>query len=288
MRLYEIASGELLGEYQAGTDGDAAGELKVIFSPDGRRLAVTQAAPTRQPVVLLDAATLEPVAASPRAAQWRWQPNSMAFSQDGQHLAVTLQRVEGVGKAPRGRAVGQSCGTSTKPEPTTSHPARGRPGGVALSPDGQTLLHDHSRSRSTTSPPAGPAGGERSRRPDRDEPRRAAPCRLRAEAGWCCWTPGPGSSAAAGGQRVRPLLRRFSGDGEQGRQHLLREQEAMVWDVASGACWPGCRSARAGRRSTCRRRLHRLHRGIGHSLRQWDVEGDRRFVSQLAASKPDG
>ena len=60
VRLYEIESGELLAQFQAGSDerlGWLSGNIE--FSPDGSTLAVVTAAPTRQPVTLLDAWTLQ-------------------------------------------------------------------------------------------------------------------------------------------------------------------------------------------------------------------------------------
>ena len=75
MRLYEIDTGELLAEFQAGSD-ERLGWLsgKVEFSPDGSTLAVVTAAATRQPVTVLDAGTLEPLGDQPgRSQPWRWQ-----------------------------------------------------------------------------------------------------------------------------------------------------------------------------------------------------------------------
>ena len=97
VRLYEIDSGELVQEFQAGSDdllnwtsGDIA------FSPDGSTLAVMMAAPTRQPVMLLDADTLEPLDVQPGGSgAWRWQVQDLAYSRDGRVLAAMMSRVQG-------------------------------------------------------------------------------------------------------------------------------------------------------------------------------------------------
>ena len=107
VRLYEISTGEQLAEYSAGSDrGRSWVSGQVAFSPDGRTLAVLGAAPTRQPVRLLDAATLEPLPAQPLGVRHRrWQAIDLSISQDGQHLAAMLQRVEGTRNTTRRTSV---------------------------------------------------------------------------------------------------------------------------------------------------------------------------------------
>ena len=107
VRLYELSTGEQLAEYSAGSDrGRSWVSGQVAFSPDGRTLAVLGAAPTREPVRLLDAATLEPLPAQPLGLRHRrWQPVDLSISQDGQHLAAMLQRVEGTGATTRRTSV---------------------------------------------------------------------------------------------------------------------------------------------------------------------------------------
>ena len=53
VRVYEIASGRLVSEFQAGKEASLSWESgQVRFSPDGESLAVVVAAPTRDPVIL--------------------------------------------------------------------------------------------------------------------------------------------------------------------------------------------------------------------------------------------
>ena len=60
VRLYDIGTGELLRELQAGADTPLSWETQhVRFSPDGHTLAVAMAPPSRHPVVLFDAGTFE-------------------------------------------------------------------------------------------------------------------------------------------------------------------------------------------------------------------------------------
>ena len=71
-----------------------AGDIE--FSPDGSTLAVMTAAPTRQPVMLLDADTLEPLPAQPGGVRsWRWEVQDLSYSSNGRVLAATMRRVQG-------------------------------------------------------------------------------------------------------------------------------------------------------------------------------------------------
>ena len=81
----------------------------------------------------------------------------------------------------------------------------------------------------------------------------------------------------------------FSGDGSRVATVTSESQEALVWDVAHG-CPAGtaCRWRPTGRASTSRPDGSTLYTaGAGSALRHWDLDGDRRFLSQVAASKPD-
>lgn len=300
VRLYEISSGELLGEYQAGTERrSSVVSMKVFFSPDGSLLAVTQAAPTREPVVLLDAATLEKVAAQPQGVdRWRWQPNNMTFSQDGQHLAVTLQRVEGVGKELRetsGWAVVWNLGRPDRPLRIRLEDGTG---GIALSPDGTTLY--------TTTPLATTPGTTtsltihdlatgRSRPVDESEPvvqiAMSPDGRLLAgsveEAGLVLLDARTGKlRRRLAGNGFAPNHIVFSADGSRVASISIGNSEAMVWDVASGALLRLPLSESGEKVDLSADGSTAYTAGSGTSLRQWDVEGGRRFVSQLAARKP--
>ena len=305
VRLYEISSGELLGVYQAGTERrSSVVSMKVLFSPDGSLLAVTQAAPTREPVVLLDAATLEKVAAQPQGVdRWRWQPNSMAFSQDGQHLALTLQRFEGVSKELRetsGWAVVWNLGRPDRPLRIRLEDG---PGGIALSPDGAKLYTTTplATSPGTTTPGTTSSltihdlATGRSRPVDESEPvvqiAMSPDGRLLAgsveEAGLVLLDARTGKlRRRLAGNGFAPNYTVFSADGSRVASISVGNSEAMVWDVASGALLrlplrdSGEKVDLSADASTA------YTAGSGASLRQWDVEGGRRFVSQLAARKP--
>ncbi len=107
IRLYEIGTGDLVAEYSAGTDrGRSWVSGQVAFSPDGQTLAVLGAGPTRQPVRLLDATTLDPCPPSrSRRGAGDGRAPYLAFSQDGRHLAAVLQHVRGAGNTTRRTSV---------------------------------------------------------------------------------------------------------------------------------------------------------------------------------------
>ena len=103
VRLYELATGALLAEYQAGHDSWptwVSGQAR--FSPDGRTLAVVMAAPTRG---------WSPCWTPRRWPRWtRSREGSrqgagssldLAFSPDGGRLAAAAWRVRGSGNAMR-------------------------------------------------------------------------------------------------------------------------------------------------------------------------------------------
>jgi DNA-binding SARP family transcriptional activator/WD40 repeat protein len=290
VRLYDISSGELLGEYQAGTQRrSSVVSMKVNFSPDGESLAVTQAAPTRQPVVLLDAATLEPMAAQPQGLdQWRWQPNSLAFSQDGQHLAVTLQRVQGVGTELRetsGWAVVWNLGRPDRPLRIRLEDGRGS---VALSPDGTRLY--------TTAPLTIHDLVTRNRPVKVPEPvvqiALSPDGRLLAgsveEEGLVLLDARTGKvRGRLEGNGFAPYYVVFSADGHRVASISFENSEAMVWDVDLGKLLVRLPLSESGEKVDLSADGSTAYTaGSGTSLRHWDVEGDRRFVSLIAARKP--
>jgi DNA-binding SARP family transcriptional activator/WD40 repeat protein len=290
VRLYEITTGELLGEYQAGTERRrSVVSMKVIFSPDGSRLAVTQAAPTRQPVVLLDAATLEPVAAQPQGLdQWRWQPNSMAFSQRGQHLAVTLQRVEGVGRAMRETSGWAVVWNLNQPDRPLRIRLEDGTGGVALSPDGATLY--------TTAPfTIHDLDTRRSRPVDEAEPvvqiALSPDGRLLAgsveEAGLVLLDARTGKlRRRLEGSGFAPYYVVFSADGSRVSSISFENSEAMVWDVATGDLLVRLPLSESGEKVDLSADGSTAYTaGSGVSLRHWDIDGERWFLSQIADGK---
>ena len=142
VRLYEIDSGERLQEFPAGSPDHlawVAGDIE--FSPDGSTLAVMTAAPTRQPVMLLDADTLEPLPAQPGGVRsWRWEVEDLSYSSNGRVLAATMRRVQGRAATTEARTTWAVAWRSGDPRrPIRRIPlAEGAPA-LALSPDGRVL-----------------------------------------------------------------------------------------------------------------------------------------------------
>ncbi len=141
VRLYEIDSGELLAEFQAGSDEHLdwiSGDI--VFSPDGSTLAFMMAAPTRQPVMLVDAHTLKPLEVQPGGVQsWRWRVQALTYSRDGRTVAAILSRVQGTAattKVTSSWAVVWDSGNPGRPT-RRIHVADGV--SLALSPDGRFL-----------------------------------------------------------------------------------------------------------------------------------------------------
>ena len=80
-----------VGELQAGSTRRLNWQSgKVQFSPDGHALAITMAAPSRQPVVLLDATRWNRSPPSQVDSTSRWQLLGLKYSGDGRRLATTL------------------------------------------------------------------------------------------------------------------------------------------------------------------------------------------------------
>jgi len=288
VRLYEIDTGELLGEFPAGTVRLRDWDSMVIFSPDGSTLAVTQAAPTRQPVVLLDAATLEPVASQLHGLDhWRWQPNGMAFSRDGLHLAVTLRRVEGAGKTIRETSGWAAVWDLGAPRRPTRIRIEDGSAGVALSPDG-TMLY-------TTAPlTIHDLDSRRSRPVDESEPAiqiaLSPDGRLLAgsvEAGLVLLDAGTGKvRRRLEGNGFAPSYVVFSADGRRVSSITFENSEAMVWDVATGDLLVRLPLSESGEKVDLSADGSTAYTaGNGVSLRQWDVDGERWFVSQVADRK---
>jgi DNA-binding SARP family transcriptional activator/WD40 repeat protein len=293
VRTYEIDTGELLAEYSAGSDrGRSWVSGQVAFSPDGQTLAVLGAGPTRQPVRLVDPRTLEPLDGQPLGPRnWRWQALDLAWSQDGQHVAAVLQRVEGRESTTRRTTVwagAWSLGTSGAP--TTLIRLEDDPdlAGVVLSRDGEVMFTSlpltlHDLKAGTSRRLAGRKTNERmAMSPDG---------RLLAA-----------TDGAAGlvllDARTGRLVRRlpadvptwfieFSGDGERVATVSFQNQEAIVWSVATGqqlARVPLRESGESLDLSPDGSTLYTA--GPGGALRHWDLDGDRRFLSQVVASKP--
>ena len=92
--------------------------------------------------------------------------------------------------------------------------------------------------------------------------------------------------ASAPGQRP-DLVHRVLGRRQQGRTVSSENQEAIVWSVATGRQLARVPLGESGESLDLSPDGSTLYTaGAGTSLRHWDLDGDRRFLSQVAASKP--
>ncbi len=294
VRLYEIASGDLAAEFQAGSDRLLAWESgKVRFSPDGRILAVTMAAPTRTPVMLLDARTLEPVERQLGGTeQWRWQGLGMTFSADGRHLATTMWRVEGSGDGTHATSTWAfEWDLVARSQPRRiALPDGGF--GVALSGDGSVVYTSQPMTRHDTDgrsvPMKEPWG-----RPTAVEILEMSPN------GQVLAASGPGGVALLnpstgdleqqmkGGRNDDGFYLNFSADGARLTTVVFTSREALVWEVASGDLMARLPLAEGGEVADLAADGSTLYTaGDAHALRQWDIAGDRQFIAQ-AAFAPD-
>ena len=75
----------------------------------------------------------------------------------------------------------------------------------------------------------------------------------------------------------------FSGDGRRVAVVEFTSTRGVVWQVASGELWRGYPSATAGEFTYLGADGATLYTaGSDGALRQWDVDGGRRFVAQVA------
>ena len=99
VRLYDVRSGALVAEFQAGSTARlewVSGEVR--FSPDGRILAVTRAAPTRASGGVARCPHARAAAeATQRDRRLAVAGQRRHFSQDGRRLAAIMWRVRGHG-----------------------------------------------------------------------------------------------------------------------------------------------------------------------------------------------
>ena len=291
VRLYAIGSGDLLAGFQAGATRQRAWQTgQVRFSPDGNTLAVVMAAPTRQPVRLLDAETLEPLGAQLGGpSRLRWQFLDFAYSADGRRLAATLQRVQGRGSTLHTTSTWAVVWDLEAPRrpPVHFRLSGGNPG-VVLSPDGRKLY--------TTQPLTihDLASGESMPVPDPEPIERIAI----SPDGKLLAGPGGGGllllDAATGELRQRLAgngdvgwFINFSGDGNRVATVTFDQREALVWDVGSGnlqARLPLGEGGEAIDFGTDGATVYTA--GSDSSLRHWDINGDRRFIAQVAFAPP--
>ena len=288
-RLYGITSGELLAEFQAGAETPLGFEsAKVQFSPDGGTLAVTMAAPSRQPVVLLNAATLKPLPVQPGGLhRLRWQLLDLRFSGDGQHLAATLWRVQGIGGTTRPTSAWAfvwDVESLRTPRRIRLADASSGPSFVALSPDGSVLyttapftIHDLGAGTSVAVENPEPVE-TLAISPDGRllaSPGRGGLLLLEAETGEL--------DRRLGGNGDLGFYVSFSTDGGRVATVTYNRREALVWDVRSGALEAQLPLDEAGEAVDFDADGSTLYTaGSDHALRAWDLDGERRFVSQVA------
>jgi len=299
IRLYEIGTGELLAEYSAGNDrGRSWVSGQVAFSPDGQTVAVLGAGPTRQPVRILDATTLEPTPAQPLGPRnWRWQAVDLAFSQDGRHLAAMLHRVEGTGNTTRRTSVWATAWDLAAPgSPSTLFKLEHDPdldvdlqlAGLVLSPDGQIMVTSvpltiHDLAAGTSRPVVGSKKHERMAM----SPDGRFVAATDADAGLVLLDAETGELVRRFQGSEPTWFIEFSGDGSKVASVSYQDQSAIVWSVATGeqlAHIPLGESGESFDFSPDGSMLYTA--GAGRSLRHWDLDGDRRFLSQVTASKP--
>jgi DNA-binding SARP family transcriptional activator/WD40 repeat protein len=290
VRLYDIATGGLVADYQAGPSAQPSWrDGQAQFSPDGRTLAVSMAAPARQPVTLLDADTLDPLGTQPDAPPHRrWQILDLAYSTDGSRLAATAWRVQGRAATLRTTS---TWGLAWDLEAPRRPPVRTRlnagAGGVALSRDGRVLytappLTIHDLVSGTSVPVRGTEGiGRLAVSPDG---------RLLAGSdmgGLVLFDAETGEvrrrlrGTGAGG-----WIPSFSTDG--GRvATVTSDREAVVWDVATGDLLNRLPLGEGGEAVEFGADSSTLYTaGSNRALRHWDLDGRRRFIRQLAIAPP--
>jgi WD40 repeat protein len=293
VRLYDVGSGALVAQLQAGSTARVNWVSRnVRFSPDGRTLAVSGAAPARDPVALLDAQTLAPLPRQPRGTGgWRWQVNDITFSHDGRRLASNMFRVRGHGDTTHAAT---SAWSFVWDLDAPDHPvARLRldSGGVSVALDahGRTLYtaqpllrHDLDSGRTVQLPEPWGADG---------------PVEIVAMSPTARALAGSGAGGVAILDPRTGAVRRqmqvepdddgywvsFSGDGHRVAVLDFTSSEALVWQVASGDLLARLPLSDAGEFTALGATGATLYSvGSDSALRQWDIDGDHRFVSQVA------
>jgi WD40 repeat protein len=293
LTLYDLTTGAVLAEYQAGsTDPLAWVWRSVKFSPDGQILAVTPVAPTRDPVQLLDARTLEPLPTQPSGTLgWRWRANTVTFSRDGRRLAAIMERIQGHGNNTHPAVPwGFVWEVDAPARPVASLQLENSNGvGIALDAHGRTLFtaeplirHDLASGRAVHLPePWVDEQGVEILEMSPDGRALAAS----GQGGVAILDPRSGAFRRL--MRVEPdddgFQVGFSRDGRRVAVIDYAASTALVWDVASGqlvARIPLKDAGEFARLSSTGDTLYTT--ASGGVLREWDVDGDRRFVAQVA------
>ena len=297
----DLASGAELARRQIGTSRSEIDERRVLrVSPYGRVVAVGAAAYSDPLLHLLDAETLQPLATQPTGLpRGSWRLIDASFSQDSSALAVVVNRLVRDGETRDSvgtRAYVWTRGSSAKPLAIDLSRWTKTLASVALSPDGRLLysatptvrVHDLRTGAVRT------LSVQKPKEPVRDteyelgfdispDGRRLALARGRLSNDVLLLDTDTG--------RVRHILRhdtatydtRFSSDGRRVLTITFRPTQVAVWDSRAGsritqfAIPVGNTSsvdldARGGRVVSSTR---------DQSLRQWDVDGIRRYLRRV-------
>ena len=302
VRLYDLATGTRLAEFQAGDPvrlNIPSGRVR--FSPDGRILAVTMAPPTRRPVMLLDATSLEPLPVQPGGTgSARWQQAGFSFSKDGRRLAAILWRVRGHDDTTHWASTWAYVWDLEAPKlPVARVFVNDQPVGSitpALTAHGDAMLttnpltrHDLVSGESVVLPE--PWGDRSVEIVEMSPTGRALAVVSSGHDGVAVLDPRTG--------RVRRQLRMeegdapfyvsFSDDGRRMATIATSHREAVVWDVESGrqlARLPLSDDAQGTDLGADGSTLYTA--GSDGALRHWDVGGDRRFVARAAVAAAEG
>lgn len=298
VRLYDLATGTRLAQFRAGDPTRLSWVSgKVRFSPDGTMLAVTRAAPTRRPMVLLNARTLEPLAEQPGGTGWaRWQLQGFHFSKDGRRLAALMWRLHGHSDRIRtGAAWTHVWDVATPARPVARMMVDSGGVTVALTPHGDQLFttapltrHDVATGRSVV---LGEPEGKDSVEIVEMSPTGRALGVSGGAFGAAVLDPMTGRlrreiSMEEGDQ---PFYLSFSDDGRRMATVEFNRREAVIWEVASGDLLARIPLGTDGEASDLGADGSTVFTaGSDGALRQWDVDGGQRFIAQVARAPYHG
>jgi WD40 repeat protein len=292
VRLYGVHDGALLAEFEAGASARLNWEWEgVRFAPDGETLAVTMAAPARQPLTILDADTLVPLGQQPGGLPaWRWQANGVALSADGRRLAVIMFRVRGHGTTTHTTSSWSFVWDLDAPDrPVVRLRLASNPVALALDAEGRALYtagpltrHDLETGRSVRLPEP---WGEDSVEIVEMSPTGRELGVSGGDVGVAVLDPATGALR----RQMRtdkgdlPYYLSFSDDGSRIATVEFHAREAVIWEVASGRVVARLPLSEAGEFTDLGADGSTLYTaGSDSALRQWDVDGDRRFIRQVA------
>ncbi|MCW2766487.1 MAG: transcriptional regulator, family [Nocardioides sp.] len=297
VRLVNVASGEFLTRQEgpARRENDDARALQ--FSPDGRVLAVGRTPFSGAPVELLDARTLEVLPTQLGGLpSGRWKASDLYFSEDGESVAVAIQKIVTRGDSRETVATRAAVWRLRRPGQPRIVPLSNDVGwvSVALSPDGGLLytlpsrvVHNMRTGTETTFFPNEinfNAGGLEVS-PDgrklafgRGIPENGPP------GGAVVLDSGTGRvlHSVAGGVVVSDV--RFSANGERVlTTDYGSPRQTQVWDSDSGEQLADLALTGGSERAVAMDPSGQtvFSAGPDHALRQWNVDGGRRYLRRI-------